>query len=255
MNNKQNIHQAVILSGGRGERLMPFTKDKNKGMVEVAGRPFLEHLIELFKANGIRKFLILTGHAAESIENHFGNGKKWRVEISYHYAPPEINHGKRLALALPQIDDIFLLHRNDIYWPFNLRAHLDHFSALKLPALMTVYINKKGDGIYGPNNNVRVNERSIIERYDPTLSADPFYQGQDIGFFIFNKQAFLDNLPLSLPDTYDLHHDFLSTLAEKGLLGAYQTNIPATTTTDTGWLKKAEKYLQNLAARMEQTKN
>ncbi|TSC69452.1 MAG: glucose-1-phosphate cytidylyltransferase, partial [Parcubacteria group bacterium Gr01-1014_70] len=63
---RKSIKQVVILSGGRGERLMPLTEHMNKAMVRVAGKPFLGHLIELFKANGLKRFLILTGHAAES---------------------------------------------------------------------------------------------------------------------------------------------------------------------------------------------
>lgn len=241
--NKTAPTQVVILAGGRGERLMPLTAKINKGMAQVAGKPFLEHLVELFKANGIKRFLILTGHAKESITSYFGNGKKWGVDISYYYAPPEINHGKRLALALPRIDDFFLLHKCDIYWPFDLKKHLARFHARKLPASMTVYLNRNKDGIYGPNNNVHVNKKGIIERYDNALSPDPFYQGQDIGFCLFEKQTILNNMPAG---NFSLHEGLLGGLARKGLLSAFETDIPATTTTDAEWLKKAEKYFAQL---------
>lgn len=240
--------QAVILSGGKGERLLPITARMNKGMVKVAGKPFLEHLIELFKENGIKRFLILTGHAEKSITNYFGNGKKLGVDIAYQYAPPEINHGKRLALALPLLDDFFLLHRNDIYWPFDIKKHLARYRALGLPAMMTVYRNRAKDGIYGPYNNVRINEKGIIERYDNLLSPDSFYHGQDIGFFLLTKKVVEENLPSVVPESYCLHHEFLSGLARQGLLGAFETDIPATTTTDARWLKKAREYFRKLKA-------
>lgn len=253
---KSTITQAVILSGGKGERLLPLTAQMNKGMVRVAGKPFLEHLIELFKKNGIKRFLILTGHAEKSITSYFGNGKKWGVDISYQYAPPEINHGKRLALALPLLDDFFLLHRNDIYWPFNLERHLARFDALEAPTLMTVYRNLDKDGIYGPDNNVRISTRGLIERYDQTLSPNPFYHGQDIGFFLLKRKVMADNLPGVVPEDFCLHHEWLSRLAEKGLLGAFETDIPATTTTDAEWLNKAERYLtaQRQSDRTDQEK-
>lgn len=244
---KSTITQAVILSGGKGERLMPLTARMNKGMVRVAGKPFLKHLLELFKKNGIKRFFILTGHAPESITDYFGNGKKWGVDIAYRYGPPAWNHGKRLADALPFIDDFFILHRNDIYWPFNLEKHLARFRALKVPALMTVYCNRAKDGIYGPHNNVRINKKGLIERYDSTLSSDPFYHGQDIGFFLFEKQVIAKNIPSAVPDDYCLHHQFLSGLAERGLLGAFETDIPATTVTNAAWLKKTEKYLKRIS--------
>ena len=242
MERKSIVKQAVILAGGKGERLMPYTANKNKGMVPVAGRPFLEHLVELFKKNGIKRILILTGHAAESITNYFGNGEKFGVEISYHYSPPEINHGKRLALALPLIDNFFLLHKCDIYWPLNLSNHLSHFQKLGLPAMMTVYRNSNKDGIYGPMSNIRVNKKSMVEKYD-SLSPDPFYGGHDIGFCLFQKKVIEENLP---PGNFSLHEGgILGTLAEKGLLGAFQTDISATTTTDIEWLKKAEYYFKH----------
>ncbi|MDO8510307.1 MAG: sugar phosphate nucleotidyltransferase [bacterium] len=239
---KESVQQAVILAGGKGERLMPFTANQNKGMVYVAGKPFLEHLILLFKRNGIRRFLILTGHAADSITDYFGNGERFGVEIMYHYLPPEINHGKRLELSLHLIDDFFLLHKCDIYWPFNLELHLSQFQKVGLPALMTVYINAKKDGIYGPENNVHINEKGVIERYDNFMSEDPFYQGQDIGFCLFQKKVIVNNLP---PGNFSLHDGLLSGLARKGLLSAFETKIPATTTTDAMWLKKAEHYFKH----------
>lgn len=242
--------QVVILSGGLGERLLPLTEKKNKGMVRVAGKPFLEHLVELFKKNGIKRFLILTGHAAESITQYFGNGKKWGVEISYHYAPPEVNHGKRLANALPLMDDFFILHRNDIYWPFDIEKHLARYRALGLPAMMTVYRNRAQDGIYGPHSNVRVSKQGMIELYDDVLSLpkNPLYHGQDIGFFLLTKRVVEENLPAVVPESYCLHHEFLSRLAHKGLLGAFETDVPATTTTDVAWLKKSEGYFKKSEA-------
>ena len=242
----QTIKQAVILAGGKGERLMPLTARMNKGMVRVAGKPFLEHLILLFKKNGIRRFLILTGHAPESITDYFGNGKKWGVEIAYHHAQTEMNHGKRLADALPFVDDFFLLHRNDIYWPFDIKKHLARFNEAGLPALMTVYRNRAKDGIYGPDNNVRVNKKGVIERYDNTLSPSPFYHGQDLGFFLLAKEVIKKYMPTNPPDDYCLHHGFFSTLAGQGLLAAFLTDTPATTTTDASWLQKAEAYFKAL---------
>lgn len=246
MKDKSTPTQIVILAGGKGERLMALTARMNKGMVQVAGKPFLEHLVELFKTNGLQRFLILTGHAPESITDYFGNGKKWGVDIEYRHAPVAWNHGKRFADALPFIDDFFILHRNDIYWPLNLQKHLARFRALKVPALMTVYRNRAKDGIYGPHNNVRINKKGLIERYDPTLSPDPFYHGQDIGFFLFEKQAIAENMPPAVSDDYCLHHQFLSGLAERGLLGAFETDISATTTTNAVWIAKSEAYFKRL---------
>lgn len=242
---KKSIQQVVILSGGKGERLMPLTAGRNKGMVSVGGRPFLEYLVELVKENDIKRILILTGYKAESITSHFADGKKFGVEISYYYAPPEINHGKRLELALPLLDDFFLLLKNDIYWPFNLKKHLEHFKKVGLPAMMTIHRNLSGDGIYGPMNNIRVSGKNVVECYD-SFSGDTYYQGHDIGFCLFEKRVFSTLMPPNSGD-YSLHEGgVLGTLAKMGLLGAFQTDIPATTITDAEWLKKTEDYLKKI---------
>jgi NDP-sugar pyrophosphorylase family protein len=74
------INQAVILCGGYGKRLLPLTKKIPKGMVEVDGKPFLEHLIDQCKSNGIKKVLLLCGYKYDVIKNFFTN-KKINVEV------------------------------------------------------------------------------------------------------------------------------------------------------------------------------
>lgn len=242
MSKESTPTQAVILAGGKGERLMPLTADRPKAMVLVAGRPFLEYLVRLFKANGMREILILVGYRAEKIKEYFVDGHDFGISISYSYAPPEVNHGKRLELALPLIHDIFLLHKCDIYWPLDLKAHVSHFHKLGLPSLMTVYRNLDCQGEYGNLNNIRVNKKHVVERYD-TLTDDPFYQGHDIGFYLFKKSVIQANLPSG---NFSLHDDLLSNLAQKGLLSAFQTDINSTTITNKKWLNKSKYYLRRM---------
>lgn len=234
--------QAVILAGGRGERLMPLTAARPKAMVLVAGRPFLEYIVHLLRANDIKEILMLVGYKAEKVREHFGDGRNFGLSISYSYAPPEINHGKRLELALPLIHDFFLLHKCDIYWPLDLKAHVSHFHKLGRPALMTVYRNLDSQGEYGNLNNIRINKKGLVERYD-ALTDNPFYQGHDIGFCLFKKSVIADNLPAG---NFSLHEDLLGNLAQKGLLSAFQTDINSTTITNKKWLAKSEHYLAQM---------
>ena len=68
------VEQAVVLCGGLGERLRPFTDSLPKAMVDVAGRPFLEILIEQLAEQGVERFVLCTGYRGESIRDHFGDG-------------------------------------------------------------------------------------------------------------------------------------------------------------------------------------
>ena len=71
------VSQAVILCGGRGERLRPLTDEMPKPMVLVNGRPFLQYLLEQLAENGINRFVLLTGYLGEKIVEYFGDGSSW----------------------------------------------------------------------------------------------------------------------------------------------------------------------------------
>src|SRR4051794_32488540 len=59
---------AILLCGGKGERLRPFTDALPKPLVPIKGHPLLYHLIRYLYANGIRRFVICTGYKAEAVE-------------------------------------------------------------------------------------------------------------------------------------------------------------------------------------------
>ncbi|MBV05647.1 MAG: hypothetical protein CL474_06680, partial [Acidobacteria bacterium] len=75
--------QAAVLCGGRGTRLRPHTDTTPKPMVEVANRPFLEHLLGQLAEQGIVRFVLMTGHLGEQIHEHFGTGSRWGWDIRY----------------------------------------------------------------------------------------------------------------------------------------------------------------------------
>ena len=77
------ITQAVILCGGLGTRLGNITKVVPKPMVDVKGKPFLEHIIIQLKKNGIKEILLLVGYKSQIIKNYFKDGKKLGVNIIY----------------------------------------------------------------------------------------------------------------------------------------------------------------------------
>lgn len=73
----QRPAQAVILAGGRGTRLRPLTDVRPKPMIEFHGKPFLEYLVEMLRAQGFERILLLLGYLPEVAQNHFGDGSRW----------------------------------------------------------------------------------------------------------------------------------------------------------------------------------
>jgi NDP-sugar pyrophosphorylase family protein len=75
--------QAVILAAGEGRRLRPLTERLPKPMLNVGGRPILEHNVRLLARHGVDEIFINTHHAADSITDYFGNGSSFGVSIKY----------------------------------------------------------------------------------------------------------------------------------------------------------------------------
>ncbi|KKW19666.1 MAG: D,D-heptose 1,7-bisphosphate phosphatase [Parcubacteria group bacterium GW2011_GWA2_51_10] len=209
------MRQAVILAGGQGTRLMPLTADKPKPLVEVAGRPFLEYLLELLKENGIERVLILTGHMGEMIENYFGNGAKYGLSITYHWSKSEAETGTRLRNARAILDDEFLLLYCDNYWPLKLDKLMQFRKEHGNAATAVVYTNKDNYS----KNNMRVGEDGLIELYDKSRTA-PDLNGIDVGFFILHKSA----LGLLPEGNQSFEKEVLPPLIEQKKLAGYFTD-------------------------------
>jgi UDP-N-acetylglucosamine diphosphorylase / glucose-1-phosphate thymidylyltransferase / UDP-N-acetylgalactosamine diphosphorylase / glucosamine-1-phosphate N-acetyltransferase / galactosamine-1-phosphate N-acetyltransferase len=77
------IEQAIILAGGEGQRLKPFTRLRPKVMIPVANKPILRYIVEALAESGIRHIVLVTGYRREEIQDYFGSGKKFGVDITY----------------------------------------------------------------------------------------------------------------------------------------------------------------------------
>ena len=75
------VTQAVILAGGYGTRLKPFTDTAPKPMYPFENKPFLEYLVEQVRSFGIQDIVLLLGYLPEKITNYFGDGSGWGVHI------------------------------------------------------------------------------------------------------------------------------------------------------------------------------
>src|SRR3990167_6150262 len=102
------VTQAVILCGGPGTRMRPFTYTAPKPMFPIVGKPFLEYLLLNLKQNNITDVILLVGYLHEKIERYFGDGSKWGLKITYSYLPPEADTGARLKNAFTHLDHHFL---------------------------------------------------------------------------------------------------------------------------------------------------
>jgi UDP-N-acetylglucosamine diphosphorylase / glucose-1-phosphate thymidylyltransferase / UDP-N-acetylgalactosamine diphosphorylase / glucosamine-1-phosphate N-acetyltransferase / galactosamine-1-phosphate N-acetyltransferase len=77
------INQAVILAAGRGTRMRELTAEVPKPMIEVRGKPVLQHIIEGLRDAGVRQLLIVVGYRADAVRNFFGDGSRYNIATQY----------------------------------------------------------------------------------------------------------------------------------------------------------------------------
>jgi len=133
----------AILAGGLATRLRPVTEKIPKALLTVAGQPFLAHQLRLLRSSGIRKAVLCVGYRGEMIEEQFGDGRSYGVEVGYSFDGPELlGTGGALRKALPLLSNHFLVLYGDSYLPIDYAAAVRAFVASGKPGLMTVFRNE-----------------------------------------------------------------------------------------------------------------
>lgn len=134
--------KGVILAGGEGKRLMPFTKKLPKPMLEVAGKPLLERQVNLFRKYNIDKLLLCLHYLPQKIIDYFGNGHDFGVEIVYSIEKEPMGTAGALRLAECFFDETFVVMYGDNFTNLDLKKLADFHGKKK--ALATIVLYKKG---------------------------------------------------------------------------------------------------------------
>ena len=94
---------AIVLAGGKGERLRPFTEDRPKAMVEIMGIPILSYQLQWLQAQGVTDLVIASGYRHEVIESYFGNGERLGLRITHAVEHAPLGRGGALRAALGHV--------------------------------------------------------------------------------------------------------------------------------------------------------
>jgi NDP-sugar pyrophosphorylase family protein len=89
----------MVLAAGRGTRLAPLTDTTPKPLVPVAGRPFLEHILDLLRAGGIREVVVNLHHLGHVIAEHLGDGARFGMSVRYSWEDPILDTGGGIKRA------------------------------------------------------------------------------------------------------------------------------------------------------------
>jgi len=105
--------RAIVLAGGRGTRLAPYTTVLPKPLMPIGDMPILEILLRQLRRAGIRHVTLAVGHLAALLEAYFGDGSRLGISLDYSYEDEPAGTAGPLAL-LDDLDDTFLVMNGDL---------------------------------------------------------------------------------------------------------------------------------------------
>jgi NDP-sugar pyrophosphorylase family protein len=193
--------KVAILAGGLGTRLGELTRDLPKPLIEIGGHPFLEYVVDSFAFRGLQDLVFLTGHRSEAIEEHFGDGSRFGVNIEYSREKDLVGTGGAIRQARHLLGERFILTYGDVLRRFDY----DRFVREHQGNCLAVY-PRRTDG-----NTAASGGR--VTRFDKSATDLPFV---DAGFSVLKSEV-IDLLP---EGRSSLEETVYKALAERGELEA-----------------------------------
>ena len=192
------IDKAVILAAGRGTRMRELTAELPKPMINVRGKPVLQHIIEGLRDAGIRECLLVVGYRADAVQNFFGDGSRYNVGIQYATQKVQDGTGRVVDLGRDFVGNSpFILSYGDILVdPANYKRVVDLSDDIE--AMLTVTRGEdvsKGGAVF-VNDRMElldIREKSPLEGGAPATPAGsqelapPFYNA---GLYAFRPSIF-----------------------------------------------------------------
>ena len=179
--------QGVVLAGGLGTRLRPYTLLLPKPMLPVGPKPILEHIIDWLKQNGVKDVIVTTGYLGKTIQEYFGAGKDWDVRIKYAASPHPLGIAGQLKTAESKIRGRFVCVYGDAILDMDLKKLIQFHGAhdsLATMALMKYSTSLK----YG---FLETNDSGLITEW----REKPLISGYiNVGCYVMEK-AFLKYIP------------------------------------------------------------
>jgi len=196
----------VIMAGGRGKRLMPLTEKLPKPMLQIQGRPMLEHIIEHARNDGFQNIVLSVNYLSHVIKDYFGDGSKCSVNITYvEEQCPLGTAGSLTLLPDDRRSEKIVVTNGDLITTVSYAEMVEHASINRVDGLMGIrrqtwqcpfgVIKSQG------NKLVEIKEKPVIE------------QNVNAGIYVINK-AILEILE---EDTYSDMTDLFTTALENGM--------------------------------------
>ena len=130
--------KAVVMAGGEGSRLRPLTVKRPKPMVPIAGKPVMEHILNLLKRHGITDVVVTVQYLANNIEDYFGNGSQFGMHITYSREDVPLGTAGSVKNAEEHLTEPFLVISGDALTDYNLTDIIKYHQVKKALATLTL---------------------------------------------------------------------------------------------------------------------
>jgi N-acetyl-alpha-D-muramate 1-phosphate uridylyltransferase len=205
----------AILAGGLATRLRPLTDRVPKSLLEIAGRPFILHQLEMLRNEGVDRVVLCVGHLGEQIRTVVGDGRTHGIAIDYSFDGSELlGTGGALRRALPILGAAFFVLNGDSYLRCPLARIQSAYEASRRPGLMTVLRNDNR----WERSNVLYRNGEIIEYDKHCPRADMAHV--DFGLCVLSSAAFEPYAAAKVLDLAEICRD----LSRSGRLAAFEVS-------------------------------
>jgi bifunctional UDP-N-acetylglucosamine pyrophosphorylase/glucosamine-1-phosphate N-acetyltransferase len=213
--------KALILAAGEGTRMRPLTANTPKPLLPVAGKPFLQHIIETLSNHGIKDIFLLIGWKDRKIKEYFGTGEQLDVTINYLYQEERLGTAHAVNCAASVLDSDFLALNGDIVVTDSYMKGLLDFHKTHPGSIMSLA-------------QVDFPERfGVVELEDERvkdISEKPKYPKSNLinaGMYIFTLEVFpaIEETPLSSRGEYEIT-DTIRLIAHKSDVFGYVLDEP-----------------------------
>lgn len=214
------VKHAIILAGGKGERLRPLTDKVPKPMVDILGRPLVEYQVLLLVDQGVEHIVFSCGYKSEVIKEYFKDGSRWGIKIDYAIEDEPLGRGGAFKNALKFVpEDVGLIYgsNGDEVIAESLEPMIElHQSNNAMATMFTIQL-------VSPFGIVEMEENGKVTAF----REKPFLPHWiNAGVYIFNREC----IEL-FPDVGDHEDHVFPDLVSKGRVFAYKGKYRGTVNT------------------------
>jgi NDP-mannose synthase len=218
--------KAVVLAGGKGTRLAPYTMVLPKPMMPIGDMPILEILLRQMKCAGITEVILTVGHLAELFRAFFQDGSRWGMSLNYSYEDKPLGTAGPLSLV-EGLDEPFLVCNGDVLTTLDMKELIDfHCSSGGIATIASHNRKVKIDlGVIQSNQEGRIEDYIEKPTYDFHVSMGMYvFDPRVLTYIDYKKYLDLPNLVLKMVDAGEkvMTYPFEGYWMDLGSVGDYE---------------------------------